>query len=765
MLQQIPSPESPGMSFGNFTNSLGPSIFEGSSNFVSGFHDCFHDTQSPDLGLDESDGCAGSGLLDFTFNSQGDSYNIQNKSSIDPMSDSATTNGTHTSAPDLTNYDDVLGFSMDPWQPAVSQRHGALSLSVLNDNNSYPKYPQGDLLPTSRRRFSNSSAPSALESAMATKVNNHSISENLLHIYHDVLEHNLSCWLTEKTCPYRGDFRTRKVAGNLRDQFASLPELVVEGPQPGQEEGKWSNRIYHRVIKLDKIAQSTGLIQLTRTQTQTAQRALHLVIMAFATQWALNSRRQREGYTTDFADIYRSSFPEEFDRHLQRSLWRQARDALQDCADIESYRIVCAELIFGLTQKPWEEDDILLMHGSQAIPTENDRAANLTRASIFSEVAEILAKEGPPIFMERAARKMHTLKFKFDSQEAGLMRIGDVYRPQPNQPRLFKDSISPQDRETVGLLYWLAVMFDTISSSMNERPVVVADEDSQHEAAGEVHPADGPQVSTHDYNKSNNHRWRIDLFIQDNPERSLHSQLRWPCSYDEAANMVTRSAPVKVLLYRYVHYLQTKVRVPKKTRGQPMEEGIRDALLVYRYWNVTYGPFFRDLIEQYNYVPSRIRGWFVCIVAHWHLASLMLADLIELIDDNGLGLASSMQARISAHTVACIRKSSAGQLSDLAKVATPSGLGHSQTEPQLPDFHFAVREGTILTEPWTMILIRAFTKAAMLHLQEMSDIELRGQNDILGHDGETLSSCLRRCEECIRALWFLGKKSDSKRFS
>ena len=62
----------------------------------------------------------------------------------------------------------------------------------------------------------------------------------------------------------------------------------------------------------------------------------------------------------------------------------------------------------------------------------------------------------------------------------------------------------------------------------------------------------------------------------------------------------------------------------------------------------------------------------------------------------------------------------------------------------------------ILTEPWTIILIRAFSKTAIYWMGEANDLKVFEDS---GEVGEKLA----QAEECIRALWILGKKSDSAR--
>lgn len=637
---------------------------------------------------------------------------------------------------DHTNAGDFVG----------SSHHGPSSLCVT----SHTSEPLQRTVNQSHHPY-NPLSPASVEHTMMFRTNNGFISHNLLRVYHDVLEHNLSCWVSEVSCPYKMSARNR--AGSLATALSPQRVNQLRGTGLLQEElgAVWSNRIYYRVIRLDRVAQSSNMIRLTRSEDQAAMKALHLVIMAFASQWAHQSQREREKYPStsgpgsqdfDYAD----GLTEEFDRLIQRSFWEQARKALEDCAGLECYRVVCAELIFGLIQRPWERDDPVLDLSSR----------NPMGTSVMAQVQNIISRDGPPVFMERAARKAHALKFQFDAVEAGLTKVNKTQGgPNGLDPAAV---ISPRDRETAGFVYWLAVMFDTISASIHQRPVVVTDEDSQHDAADELIVA-GTECGENN-NTVHARRWSINHFIQDNLD-GPGQLLRWPCSYEDAARAVTRSGPVKILLYRHDSYLQDAIR--RRQRGEPIEYIIRNAVLVYCYWNVTYGVFFRDLIENYDTVPPRIQSWFFCIHAHWHLAALILADLIESVDDNELGDAQARQERLNASTVYTIRRSSARELSDLARITTPSDWadGANPPAPQLPDFHSAVNQGAILTEPWTIILIRAFSKAFMWHL---SEVELwQRYRASIGHGREDGQESINQCADCVKALWYLGKKSDMAR--
>lgn len=143
----------------------------------------------------------------------------------------------------------------------------------------------------------------------------------------------------------------------------------------------------------------------------------------------------------------------------------------------------------------------------------------------------------------------------------------------------------------------------------------------------------------------------------------------------------------------------------------------------------------------------------MCISAHWHLGVLLLADLIEHIDNHNLGIPSHSHARTSSKWVLRVRERSATELSDLARAAAP-GI---TTAPQLSDFHHAINESMLLTEPWTIILIRAFSKAGNFWLGEASGL-IRCECDEV-----EVSARLDRAEDCVRGLWTLGKKSDSAR--
>lgn len=595
-----------------------------------------------------------------------------------------------------------------------------------------------------------SHSPFSTDSMIMQSSNRSLITENLLRIYHDVLENNLACWLAENTCPY-------KMQGKGRDP-RTMNALTVGGAVPSSIPSEWgavwSNRMYRRVVQLDRAAQSAKLVQLTRTESQAVSKVLDLAIMAFTTQWAQGSRRQERFPTSmstpgadDPADLA-DALNDEFEESFQQSIWEQARRALRDVADVESYRVVYAELIFGLTQKPWSAND---HNPLDTRPSSTGRRSGSIKDTTMPLILDIMSQEGPHVYLERATRKIHALKFRFEAKETGFL-ASNGGRPA--------DKMSGEDMRTIGLLYWLAVMFDTVSSSMNERPVALSDEDCHHDNTQEVltDPATSAVRAGRWWEVGG--KWAVQLFIQDDPEKPS-ALTRWPCQYDEAMQAIARSAPVKILIYRHVSYLQDALR--KRQRGEALENLIQKTTLVYRYWNLTHGSFFRDLVKSYDTIPQRIKSSFFCIAVPWHLGSLMLADLLEFIDANNLGLEGPSKARMSANVASRIRKASAVELSDLARVTTPRDIQQAGVAAtQMPDYHFAINDSPLLTEPWTVILVQAFTKACVFHLDVADDFQQHAKA-FLGEDSDDFQDSLTRAENCIRALWCLGRKSEMSR--
>lgn len=589
---------------------------------------------------------------------------------------------------------------------------------------------------------------------LARSTNCNMIGETMMKIYHDVMEGALSCWLTEQTCPYNSLPTTPSSTSTLinngdNNNNNSQPLFWATFEDMQREWGpNWSNRVYRRVIKLDRMCHLLGLKKLGPVDEKKVSSALSSAVMAFTAQWAQASQRGNARWSSgsdDFGQTLGLDLNEEFDRTLQKSFWNQARRALDDCSEIDSFRLVFAEIIFGLTQKYAENSTD---PADVVIPPDHE-GGGTTEA-----LEDILREDTQQIWLERATRRLHVLRRRVELHDR-------QQRPCPNKRDGSRASLYDTEcRKTIDLLFWLAVMFDTISAAMTERPLTVSDEDSSNLSLTNQHQVQSA-VSTTSGDLSK--RWNV-ILAKD--QQTKMTPARWPCSDEVIASELTDAAPVKVLLYRKVTRLQTLIA--RNVDSATLEETINDSMLVYHHWTTYYSALFRDCIDHHLYLSSRIQSWYVCLFGHWLLATLLFTDLVEVVAQRGDGYPGrDVQAR-------AIRKTNVRLVSDLARTSTPrheGGLG------ELDNFHHAVNEGALLTEPWTMILIRTFSRAAVILLEghyghyDYSGDGMQDDSAATGlspkeadeEDNEDERGDFQRCADCVKALWYLGRKSDMAR--
>lgn len=656
---------------------------------------------------------------------------------------------------------------------------------------------------TTSRRISPFPLPSSLMTAdpssaniefrLASSTHKSFISGNLLKIYHDSMENALSCWLTEKTCPYDVE-----VQGYVRN--AHIPKTSMEtewGPL-------WSNRICERVCNLDKSCGSLRGQLLSPSEDRAVDKALRKTIMAFATQWAYSSRRSsaqypgndglhswREDASNRYGVGQDATYYSEFDRTMQEVLWHEARDSLQDTAEITSFRLVFANIIFALTQKPLDLNKSLSklkigkagmledLDGDDPTKTRNHQPttwANLPEDSTngipnpskpFHDqdlLEDVLELDGPPVFLERALRQMFSYRRKLEKLES--RQRTNIKKTPGQQPEIPRSSIlcgplGVSERQTFNLLFWLAIMFDTLSAAINKRPLVVSDEDSdilRDESLHSAHPgskfdqfglfSDVAHSLNNDCSPQSDESeiWG-EFFFQKDTISPKETIARWPCSYEVAAATLCDAAPIKVVLFRRVTRLQTLLS--RRTRPERLEIAISEALRVQDYWNTNYEPFFRDCISYHETLPPRIQSWYIVLAGHWHLAGLLLADLIEEIDDLQAGLESNRIMRKTKRLIENLRLHNAFAVSDLGRCSCPNP---DSSFSRAREFHSAVNNGALLTEPWTEVLIQSFSKACSVILNMFPTSRTE--------ENFNLELLTDRSESCVRALWYLGRKSD-----
>ncbi|RLL95436.1 hypothetical protein CFD26_100779 [Aspergillus turcosus] len=558
------------------------------------------------------------------------------------------------------------------------------------------------------------------------------MTQNLIRIYHDSMENALSCWLTEQNCPYN---------------TAVTPYTSTQGPSSKAQAAwgpNWTNRICTRVCRLDRAYSSVRGRNLTAAEEKMASRALHTAIMAFASQWAQKMPRSNSFSPT--------SPVAQHERVIRETLWNQARRALEDAAGIPSFRVAFANIIFSIGQRPLNVDEDMELH-------------------------ELLENDSAPLFMEAAVRQLFSIRYKLtrlerqkpkssrrsspEQSNLDLPSMADTPRPQTDA--FYAD---PEHQETVNLLFWLVVMFDTLQAAMYQRPLAISDEDSQITSVS-------PSVSNKPDSSVDLDGWNItytralkekqdlwgDFFLH---KRAAHQGSgahppRWPCSYEEAAEMLSDASPVKVLLFRQVTRLQTLVY--RGASPERLEEIIQKTLRIYQHWNTTYKQFFQSCNANHDDLPPRIQSWYVIVAGHWHLAAMLLADTVKGIDEGRLGLESRREARCAIDFVATLRRDNALAVGAIAQRCLQ---GRESLANRIRFYHDAVNEAAFLTEPWTLVLIRCFAKAAYILLDDVTPSHGDyGYGYSRTSDEYDPSEYARRnCEFCISALWCLGTKSD-----
>lgn len=542
------------------------------------------------------------------------------------------------------------------------------------------------------------------------------MSRNLVRIYHDSMENALSCWLTEHNCPYSDSI----------SQVVPHREMKAWGPS-------WSNRMCIRVCQLDRVSSSIRGRALSAEEDTKAARALHLAIMSFASQWTQHAQKGTGATVPSAID--------HDERSIREKVWNEARQALEHSSHIPSFRIAFANIIFSLTQSPL------------------DKGQDAT-------LGELLENDRAPIFLETANRQIFTFRRKFTKlQREAAPKVRELGRgsidsttgsvlemPQISEPPQLDPLLTSQEhRTTLDLMFWLGVMFDTLSSAMYQRPLVVSDEDSQITSASPSTPDPRDEIDldhwdiTASKTRGKQDVWG-DLFLRSAIERqgSSQDQPRWPCSYQETASVLSEATPVKVLLYRRVTQLQTLVY--RGASPEHIEKFIQKTLSVCQHWDSTYQGFMVDCVNNHELLPSRIQSWYVILDGHWHLAVMLLADVLESIDKCRLGSDVACEARQSTHLVATLRMNNALAVGGLARASI-----QGQDSFMNRHFHDSLSEVAFLVEPWTAVLVHCFAKAGSIMLETL---------DISG-DQNVYTECVRQnCEFLIRALQYLGRKSD-----
>ncbi|KIW11045.1 hypothetical protein PV08_10344 [Exophiala spinifera] len=685
--------------------------------------------------------------------------------------------------------DDGLEFSTLGWTQDTSS-FGDTSFAIPQSDGPLFPLTEPCAAPASSA-FGTHVSPSILsEDTLISGTNRWLLAQNWLHVYHDSFENALSCWLTERNCPYTLSQKPDSQLHPGNNYFS------IWGPQ-------WSNRIYARVCSLDRFLNNMPRKGLNKTDNSLAGKALHAAVMAFGVQWAqagprgdMRTYSSSAGSTSNVHEDMNLPAADEFGRSVQETLWYQARQALQNAAGIESYRVAFANIIFSLTQKPLKLEDWVQNWNWKSRVNDAEFGLNgellsdhrplPSKADIESRwqiLQDIINADGPPVYLEAALRQLVSSRWTWEKrQRRPPLQFKSLPNSRPFNLAQTTDPIpvpTEEHRETFKLLSWLAIMFDTISAAMLQRPVVVSDEDCKIETSdpwrsdhsGDTQKSDG--AGQNSVNIFDLDGWAPDslpdarrdgissdlwgtLFLEKSKSRtfSCFDQDQLHFSLGEASTILCDAAPVKVLLFRKVGRIQKLMS--RRASGEDLELAVDEALGVYAFWNDTYGKFISYCIANHHDLPPRIQSWYIVLAGHWHLGAMLLADAVEEMDQAGLSHMFQRNMRRTSDFSNSLRRSNAITVSELGRCSLH---GPSLSFPKAREFSYPVNQVALLSEPWTVVLIQSFSRAGYIFIRYLMSWD-QWTDKLWSNEDDERYQLRKRCSYCIEGLLNLANKSD-----
>lgn len=176
------------------------------------------------------------------------------------------------------------------------------------------------------------------------------------------------------------------------------------------------------------------------------------------------------------------------------------------------------------------------------------------------------------------------------------------------------------------------------------------------------------------------------------------------------------------------------------------QSGINTAFHVYNHWHRNYAPFLSDCVKHHATLPTRVQSWYILLAGHWHLGTFLLSDLLSTIDATNLSSPNERTCRQASNLVPTLRLQNALAVADLSLASIHSIKDKEASE----DLHFALSQAALLTEPWTVVFVRSLCRAGYILVQITAADPSQEERD----------QAKRRCGDCIKGLWYLGRKSD-----
>ncbi|TKY84687.1 hypothetical protein EX895_006589 [Sporisorium graminicola] len=599
-------------------------------------------------------------------------------------------------------------------------------------------------------------APSSSTNRMTSTIDRIFLNDGLIRVYEGAAEQALKCWITSSNTPYM-----------LADQ--SCADAASSSQQ----------LVYWRICELDRGARTL----LGHSTAAAASRekdimdAFHSVVLAFAAQWTpswIGGLANRTPHGLSLGKISENK--------IRLALWERARDKLQRVANVDSFRVIFALILFAWTEKPRQ---VLERVANQAdIDLNGDNCALDT--SDWQSPAE-----GSTFLLVAAMRKLLSIKFRIESKkrrgvspwngpnqkakgvslarsEAQCSSSGDAGERETMAGKIQFELESKRPGPTAGgsagagntaadavvtsrmegtyhMLYWLCVVIDTETSVLRKHPPVVCDEDSEIISCI---PFTSPSSDTHLDSPSTAHKGIWDDYIINTSKRKHLSDsfvTSWPSDTTKTAATLAFSTPVKVVMFRQISRLQMSFW--RRASTQSVEQHIRSGLSIVYHWNQVYGPLIDSCRASHAQLPASIQSWYVLLAFPWYLAILLFVEMVQTIDMAG---ASDMQARSERARSGIFPRLRDRACSDLALlISAIQGTSFSHLDST---FEYVRNSGSnlLLTEPWSEILVHSITAVI--------------KTEIRLHEGYCSSFQWRELDESheriTKCLWALQQLSD-----
>jgi Fungal Zn(2)-Cys(6) binuclear cluster domain len=669
------------------------------------------------------------------------------------------------------------------------------------------------------------------EHRLADKSNKITISNDLMRIYFDTLENALECWIDIETCPYRIETDVGLRSYTVKEQTSV---------------SSFSTTLYNRVHRLDATFSKQRSRPLSRAEDSGSSEALKLAIMAFACQWSHSSRSSStnlnektlaltdEDHAVELPPTsdFEVSDTQEFERLLRLSVWHESQRCLKRWRYCGSFRVIFASIVLFCSQQPLDEDEPKEFGENHLGPfASQDLGAGKSEHSSLDCLEDQLNSSAPSsnspaqVFANQRIPDLTLFSSSFSGHEGlqhleiGLHQLltwrrsiisshlhkhkGGFHTETTEVPCDSNALPGSQDLSDFNRFFWLGVMCDTTSSVLNQRSLIIPDNETFISSDG-VTRLDMDSITTTTFGAS---RWRIDVDHHHPSNRMIQSVDIWGSYLLDADRIWQRSlvamenlstsqlkskkikqgVPLKLLFWRKVGKLQNMISSHEQ---QPMssptptevENAIKEALAVHQYWTVNYGEFFTACTREHLNLSIQSRSWYLVLVLGWNMACLILAQYIDFVDRNDMSEKLGQSLRGSSALTNELKKTSAYAIAEAAGVSsclptTSSSLSAGEdaslaadTSATKSSHPVLLGQSAIHSDPQTEKVVKALEIASEILLDWLRQWRSPAVGDYVPHlswlyTSTSSDEISRHCISCINALNLLRSKSDVARLT